>query len=123
MKCPKCTGQLEAVEYADIHVHRCDTCAGLWCPPDELLKMKSEWMSEVAIDSGDPQARYNKIEDIECPNCGVALDKTTDKNQPHIWIETCPNGHGVFLDAGEFTDLKFKTFVDLIRDMLARRRT
>jgi Zn-finger nucleic acid-binding protein len=26
--------------------------------------------------------------------------------------ETCPNGHGTFLDAGEFTDLMHRTFWD-----------
>ena len=31
---------------------------------------------------------------------------------PHVVYECCPEGHGVFLDAGEFTDLMHKTFWD-----------
>jgi hypothetical protein len=35
-----------------------------------------------------------------------------DPEQPHIVYETCPDDHGTFLDAGEFTDLVHKTFWD-----------
>jgi len=35
-----------------------------------------------------------------------------DEEQPHITYESCPNGHGTYLDSGEFTDLVRKTFWD-----------
>ncbi len=124
MQCPKCDGSLEPKQYTDIQIHRCNLCAGLWCKPEELTKMRGEWMSEVELDSGDPRtgARLNKVEDIRCPVCGIALDKESDPKQTHIWYESCPEGHGIFLDAGEFTDLKFTTFIDVVRDMLTRKR-
>jgi len=42
---------------------------------------------------------------------GTKLENPIIK-QPHIIYESCPAGHGTFLDAGEFTDLVNKTFWD-----------
>ena len=86
--------------------------------------MRGEWMSEVELDSGDPKtgARLNKVDDIKCPQCGDQLDKESDPDQSHIWFESCPQGHGIFLDAGEFTDMKFATFIDMVKDLLSRKR-
>ncbi len=43
------------------------------------------------------------------------MDKTSDPEQTHSWMETCPQCNKIFLDAGEFTDLKYNTFLDRIR--------
>ena len=40
------------------------------------------------------------------------MKQESDEEQPHIVYESCPDGHGSFLDAGEFTDLVHKTFWD-----------
>ena len=47
-----------------------------------------------------------------CPQCGVEMDQQRDPKQKHILYEACPEGHGIFLDAGEFTDLARKTLWD-----------
>ena len=44
-----------------------------------------------------------------------------DPNQPHIWYEVC-NEHGMFLDAGEFTDYKYETLLDKFRDLITGTR-
>ena len=59
---------------------------------------------------------------LECPECGVEMEKTADEKQTHIWYENCGQCGGVFLDAGEFTDLKYDTFMDRIRDLVRGRR-
>ena len=118
MNCPKCVGELQQQRFGpDIVVHRCSTCSGLWCKPDMLLQMKREWMSEAVLDSGDPRLgkELDELGDIDCPECGISLDKTYDDEQVHIWFETCSRCGGLFFDAGEFTDLKFNTFLDRIR--------
>ena len=125
MQCPKCEGTLESKTYGrKITVHRCDQCAGLWCRPEVLVEMKREWMSEAVLDSGDPGVgrSMNEVDDIACPECGTPMDKATDEKQTHIWYETCPKGHGLFLDAGEFTDLKYDTLMDRLRDLLRGKR-
>ncbi len=121
LDCPKCTGLLILQTYREhITLHRCDTCHGLWCPPKSLADMKEEWMSEAALDIGNPAvgARLNKALNISCPEGHGLMRKLADPEQPHIWYEECTTCSGVFLDAGEFTDLKFKTLMDWLRNIL-----
>jgi Zn-finger nucleic acid-binding protein len=97
-------------------IQRCTPgCKGLWFRPEDLAILRQDsWLAEHVIDNGPARLgrQYNRIRDIRCPECKSAMDKESDKDQPHIIYESCPNGHGVFLDAGEFTDLTHKTFWD-----------
>ena len=125
MLCPKCPGTLETKTYGrKILVKRCDECAGMFCKPEVLVEMKREWMSEVVLDVGDPKLgrAYDEIGDINCPECAVPMEKKADDHQKHIWFEQCHQCEGIFLDAGEFTDLKFDTLMDRLRDLLKGRR-
>ena len=107
-----------------ILVQRCEDCGGLFCKPDVLLEMKREWMSEIVLDSGDARlgGKLNEVDDINCPECGVGMDKTYDPHQKHIWFEQCEQCEGMYFDAGEFSDLKYDTFIDRIRDLLRGER-
>ena len=125
MECPKCTGTLCKKTYRDnICLYRCDVCAGLWVKPDALEKMKNEWMAEAVLDVGDPSigSELNAVDDINCPEGHGKMFKTEDLRQYHIWFEQCLTCHGVFLDAGEFTDLKYETFLDRVRSLITGRR-
>ena len=123
MDCPKCTGTLEPHRYGDsVNVHRCDSCHGLWCRPDAFLQAKSEWMSEAVLDVGSPQIgkQLNGIKDIPCPEGHGCMQHRADDKQRHVWFEECSECGGIFLDAGEFTDLKFVTLLDWVKGRLAR---
>lgn len=125
MDCPKCTGAMVEETYGEnIHIHRCNICAGLWVKPDALERMKSTWMAEAALDTGSPivGSNLNTIDDINCPEGHGKMAKCEDKDQRHIWYEECLTCHGVFLDAGEFTDLKFETPLDKIRTLFTGKR-
>jgi uncharacterized protein len=125
MQCPKCPGTLEPKTYGrKITVRRCNDCGGLWCKPEVLVEMRREWMADAVLDAGDPRRgrEQNKIENIDCPECGIAMDRTSDPRQIHIWYETCGQCGGMYLDAGEFTDLKYDTLMDRLRGLLRGRR-
>ena len=81
-------------------------------------------MSE-ALDRGDPSVgkKYDKIENVKCPECQVVMNKVADEKQTHIWYETCPQCDGMFFDAGEFSDLKYDTLMDRLRDLIKGRRS
>ena len=50
------------------------------------------------------------------------MEKVSDPKQSHIWYETCVE-HGIFMDAGEFTDYKYETLVDKFRDFISGKRS
>ncbi len=115
MNCPKCFGTMEIASYDGIKVERCTGCKGLWFQPDELATLRQDtWMADYILDEGSAKVgkQYNQVRAIQCPQCGADMNQESDEDQPHIVYESCPAGHGVFLDAGEFTDLVHKTFWD-----------
>jgi len=115
---------MEEVTYGrDITVDRCSNCKGIWFDLGEAGVLKGKWMSEF-VDSGDPKIgkEYNKTEDVDCPRCGKKMGKITDSKQPHIWYEACED-HGMYFDAGEFTDYKYETLLDKFRDLITGKRS
>ena len=125
MSCPKCVGELVDVRYGDdILIQRCDTCAGLFCLPEMLDAMRREYLSEAVLDVGDPRigSELDAVADIPCPRCGTCMTPSYDPKQIHIWYEHCAQCGGTWLDAGEFTDLKYETLMDRVRSFLRGKR-
>jgi uncharacterized protein len=117
MKCPKCQGSMEAVEFQGIEVDRCSACGGLWFDLMEHEELKRLDGAE-AVDVGDAvKARLNDTKaQVQCPRDGTRMIPMVDLNQPHIWFESCPVCHGTYFDAGEFKDFKdFTLFERLVR--------
>lgn len=115
MNCPKCYSKMENTRYKELDILRCVGCKGLWFNPNDLAELrKNTWMADYILDEGKPKVgrEYNRVRDIACPECKSGMNQDSDAEQPHIIYEVCPQGHGVFLDAGEFTDLVHKTFWD-----------
>jgi len=115
MQCPKCNSELESVMFKEIEIERCSGCKGLWFQPDELATLRNDsWMADYILDEGKAKVgkEFDRIRDVDCPICGVKMEQQADADQSHIIYEVCPAGHGIFLDAGEFTDLVHKTFWD-----------
>ena len=123
MNCPKCNALLEKVEYQTIEVDRCTSCRGIWFDMLEAEQLKAIKGSEK-IDIGDPKEgkRYNRVEAINCPRCLTQMNITVDDHQPHIWYEYCEICHGMFFDAGEFSDFKEETVLDYFRDLFSKPR-
>ena len=114
---------MEHVTYVQFALERCKDCFGLFGSPEVLAEMKHEWMSEV-LDKGDPKEgrKYDNVGEIMCPRCNVAMTNLSDPKQSHIWFEQCPGCEGIFFDAGEFSDWKYDTFIDRIRDLVKAPR-
>ena len=125
MECPKCSGELETKTHGDdIKLESCRACYGLLVKGFILEKMREEFMAETFHDIGSASIgkKFDKIEDIQCPHCKVDMDMIVDPQQTHIGMECCPSCDRIFLDAGEFSDLKYKTFSDKIKALLKGRR-
>ena len=123
MKCPKCSAGMEKITHRSIEVDRCTECKGIWFDLLEREKLAQLEGSEQ-IDTGDPDTgeEYDRMDRIDCPACHTQMIRMVDPVQPHIWYEACKVCNGVFLDAGEFTDLKERTLLDRLRDLFAPER-
>lgn len=125
MECPKCKGKLETKQHGDeISIQRCSSCYGMLVEEHMLAGMLNSWMSETILDTGPASIgkKYDQIDDIKCPLCNISMDKIVDPVQTHIWMESCPACYRIFLDAGEFSDLKYDTFSDKFKSLIKGRR-
>jgi Zn-finger nucleic acid-binding protein len=105
MECPKCrTGEMEPIVFEGVEVNRCPNCGGLWFDTGEAESLKLA--SAAAIDTGDALAsiEYDSIENVACPRGHGQMETVVNPAMLHIYFEACPVCHGVWFDAGEFTD-------------------
>lgn len=122
MQCPKCDSVMEQHNLSalsgKIEIDRCTSCKGIWFDVGEAEALKEKWMSDY-IDDGNPEvgAQNNEIRDINCPRCGKQMLQMNDPLQTHIQYEACEE-HGMYFDAGEFTDFKYETLMDVFRDFV-----
>ena len=123
MYCPKCKSDMEFGTFHEIRVERCLQCLGIWFKEAEHQLLKNVKGSE-SIDIGPVELgrEYNTAEYVPCPVCGKIMDRVADARQPHIHYENCPEGHGVFFDAGEYKDFKEKTLGDFFKRMATPSR-
>lgn len=115
MNCPKCSAEMSLVNYGGYKVQRCNECHGLWFKTAQLaILRRDDWMAHYILDKGEASVgkTFDRVADAPCPQCGTTLRRESDKRQPHIFYDVCPEGHGTFLDAGEFTDLVHETLWD-----------
>ena len=123
MKCPKCAAEMELVTFEDVTVDRCTGCKGIWFDASEQKLLKAKKGAE-AIDIGDVAVgkKMDKINDINCPRCLKPMIRMVDVDQHHIDYEACTTCFGIFLDAGEFKDLKNYTISDYLRGLFSHRK-
>jgi len=123
MECPKCNSPMKEIKIEILHgsvvIDKCESCQGLWFDHGEAEALKGRWMADF-LDSGDPEVgkSYDAVRDVDCPRCGKPMKHMADPNQPHLTYEVCEE-HGVFMDAGEFTDYKHETPLDILRGLMA----
>jgi Zn-finger nucleic acid-binding protein len=122
MECSKCGHGMDEVTYGEVTIDRCTNCGGLWFDHGEAEQLKDKWMGD-ALDTGTAAEgkKWDSVDEIACPRCGQDMEKTSDPDQPHIWYEICKE-HGMFMDAGEFTDFKQETLADWFRSIVKGKR-
>ena len=121
--CPKCRHGMEQASHEGITIDRCTHCQGLWFDGDEAQRLKNLPGAEV-LDIGNAKEgrKYDDQGDIRCPHCNKPMEKSAHWKQTHIWYEVCRD-HGIFMDAGEFTDFKYDTLLDRLRGLIKGKRS
>ena len=117
MNCPKCNNVMEPKTFGTVKVDQCTTCKGLWFDMGEIDELRKYAGSDL-VDSGDPALgkKFADIRKIDCPKCHTHMIKMVDANQPHIHFESCTSCFGIFLDAGEYSDMIDDNILDRIHD-------
>ncbi len=113
MKCPKCQSRMETINHGEITVGRCTRCGGLWLEALDAERLRDTPGAE-AIDQMQSTWRppIETADRIDCPRCHGPMIQMTVHRQPHIRYEGCTVCHGVFFDAGEFSDMKRFTLAE-----------
>lgn len=124
MKCPKCSNEMSEISNEAFTANRCESCGGLWFTEENLSKaLKTANSEEIDLSDLNSAATYNEVRDIDCPTCNQKMIKMVDKDQFHIKYELCPSCRGIFLDSGEFKDLKEHTIIERLSQSFKTLKT
>lgn len=126
MQCPKCRQPLSSVPVAEGEcVERCTNCFGIVCSDGALVQLQRQWFfwptSDLqAIDAGRPAdgKRWNELRAVACPTCESPMTMVTASGPLPLELDRCGPCRLTFFDAGEMTDLRYRTLADWARDCL-----
>lgn len=116
MKCPRDGSALETRTYeAKIEIDACATCGGMWLDKGELEAIQEtrerDYRSTLENVSDTVKRSINEVAQLEtspirCLKCGVEMETREYGYCSQIIIDTCPEGCGLWLDAGEIQALE-----------------
>lgn len=109
MICPACKSDMIVVEYHDIELDHCNDCHGVWFDSAELeLLLKSlnldsqNLLLDDIVKSPEVESSGKKR---KCPICNKKMKKTNIGKHPELFIDVCPQKHGLWFDGGEVAQL------------------
>jgi Zn-finger nucleic acid-binding protein len=128
MKCPRCPGSLETINYENVTVELCGSCSGVWIGADRLrdvLASKEKNFSGNEIEktlkesrAGVPKAELEK--QLPCPVCFENLKALNYNYRSGVIINLCSEGHGIWFDSGELE--RVQIFVEYWNNQQAEKQ-
>lgn len=116
MNCPIDKVPLVRKVYEEsIEIDTCEICSGVWLDKGELEKLQeikiNDYTEELKkipdyIGKSLLLAKSKSREEIDCPVCQRKLERREYGFASLIMIDSCVNGHGLWLDKGELKDLE-----------------
>jgi Zn-finger nucleic acid-binding protein len=99
LDCPACSKAMMVVERHGIELDYCMDCKGIWFDSGELKLLSHALKVEIELPdwSGFPDAETSE-KYRRCPRCNAKMSKI---QVGETLIDRCPNGHGLWFDAGE----------------------
>ena len=108
--CPRCNKHTGGAygNIMDINVVKCKECDGIWVPGGQFEALGdirgmqvSDSLNDVVKSVGEGAEAVQGV----CPDCGSVLKKWENlpENIKDLYIDCCPNCHGLWFDKGEFT--------------------
>ncbi|MSP18635.1 MAG: hypothetical protein EXR74_03590 [Bdellovibrionales bacterium] len=114
MKCVRCHSSLTPQFYESIEIDRCAKCSGAWLDAGELGKIVATPLEKFskALIAKTLESRKPGIPDAEikseekCPKCSAAMVAKNYAYGSGVIIDSCPQGHGIWLDANELDKIQ-----------------
>jgi Zn-finger nucleic acid-binding protein len=120
MLCPKCRETMQTAEIQGMPLARCPQCLGVWFQGDDYQRLrKAQNIELVDIGSAELGRQYDTVFPAPCPVCEWVMERVPEPSQPHITLDRCRQGHGLFFDAGEYRDYRSKSLGDLLKRLFA----
>lgn len=115
IECINGCGQMSQTMYEGVEIDICKSCAGVWLDTGEIttiVKTKENSWPESVIKKvltstgtlGVSIGEQNR--NLSCPKCDVELSANNYQSNSGIIVNTCPNVHGVWLNAGELAKIQ-----------------
>lgn len=100
MRCPACRAELVVVEREGVELDWCPFCRGLWFDAGEMEAVEATLGVAFAPLQGPRNPGHRP-----CPRCDAPMDAIQVAGSAPLSVDTCPQGHGVWLDYGELASL------------------
>lgn len=98
-RCPSCSCALRPVHGG---LHACGSCQGLWMPNESFQEcLRGEVEAPTGSALAGQHTYQRSASSRTCPACEARMENYQFAYQSGIWIDACPDQHGVWLDAGE----------------------
>ena len=105
MKCPVDGSTLESYQVESVEVEKCPDCQGLWFTKSELHQAEeAEGIDENWLDFdlwSDQDSFKAEKSSRKCPVCNQIM-ATIMYDDTEVQVDYCMEGHGLWLDHGEF---------------------
>jgi Zn-finger nucleic acid-binding protein len=105
MQCPDDGTPLETIVVQSVIVESCPQCRGTWFAEEELHKAKDHAEEDLSwLDFelwSDQESFATDWSSRKCPKCAKNM-ATRSYGETGVVVEYCVDGHGVWLDKGEF---------------------
>lgn len=115
MLCPRDGSPLATEKYeANVEVDSCPTCQGVWLDKGELEQIQAaterDYTRELeerpdTVATSLDATRMNAAP-IDCPRCSARMEAREYAYCSQVIIDACPEGCGIWLDAGELEALE-----------------
>ncbi|MDH5306601.1 MAG: zf-TFIIB domain-containing protein [Myxococcales bacterium] len=108
--CPICNVEQVIVEWGEVELDVCIDGHGIWFDADELRHLfAAAGAPESALTLEARLAalpRSAAARGLRCPRCRAAMQHVTAPDHAdRILLDRCPQGHGLWFDAGEIEQL------------------
>lgn len=116
MKCPIDNNELTKETYENaVEIDSCNLCHGAWLDKGELEKIQevkvNDYESELSritdhVGNAFSMAKSQNKAAVNCPVCDTELERREYGYSSQILIDSCIQGHGVWLDKSELKALE-----------------